>query len=272
MGYYSRLSKSFEGALRLPLTNTSRYVLIGDCHRGTGTQNDNFLKNKHIYYAALQYYYRNGFTYIEMGDGDDLWENRSFEQIFEAHKEVFELLSLFRRQNRLFMLYGNHDMIKKTHPEFFPDMTFYSSIILGNPPFDIYLTHGHQTDLFNSDFWKLSRFLVRYIWKPLEHLGISDPTSAAKNYKRKKLTEKRLNYWAENEKHILITGHTHRPVLYDTGSYYCNCGCCVHPYSITCIEIEQKNIRLVKWSVSTRADMMLGVRREVIEQTYYFLQ
>ena len=46
MGYYSRISKSFEGALRLPLTERSKYVLISDCHRGIGNSNDNFLKIK----------------------------------------------------------------------------------------------------------------------------------------------------------------------------------------------------------------------------------
>ena len=46
MSYYSRLSKSFEGALRLPLTERSKYVFISDCHRGVGNSNDNFLKNQ----------------------------------------------------------------------------------------------------------------------------------------------------------------------------------------------------------------------------------
>ena len=33
------------------------------------------------------------FTYIELGDGDELWENRSMKQIIEAHGDVFSLLS-----------------------------------------------------------------------------------------------------------------------------------------------------------------------------------
>ena len=69
MSYYSRLSKSFEGALRLPLTDRSKYILISDCHRGTGSSNDNFLKNQNLYFAALQHYYRMGYTYIELEIG-----------------------------------------------------------------------------------------------------------------------------------------------------------------------------------------------------------
>lgn len=290
MSYYSRLEKSFEGALRLPLSYRSKYVLISDCHRGCGTSNDNFLKNQNLYYAALSYYYRTGYTYIELGDGDELWENRNMKQIIEAHSDVFSLLSCFHRQKRLYMLYGNHDIVKKHHKSalkgygtypcscgnnphlenqpLFPDITFYSGIIL-EPDHSpdrtpVYLTHGHQADLLNSTLWPLSRFLVRYVWKPLERYGVLDPTSAAKNYTHKKKTEQRLHHFAEQEGHILITGHTHRPVLSETDPYYYNSGSCVHPYCITCLEIERMQIRLVKWLLATRPDMSLYVTREVL--------
>ncbi len=285
-----RLNKSFEGALRLPLNNRTRYVLISDCHRGAGTSNDNFLKNQNLYYAALQYYYRAGYTYIELGDGDELWENRRMEQIIETHENVFWLLSCFHAQNRLYMLYGNHDMIKKSsrytqkrcsaYPRYcgsnphlenqplFPGLQFYSGIILENTvssgAMDVYLTHGHQADLFNSTLWRLSRFLVRYFWKPLEHYGVLDPTSAAKNYTRKHKTEQRLQNYARRENLILITGHTHRPALSAEDPYYYNSGSCVHPRCITCLEIERMHIRLVKWTLATRPDMTLYVNREII--------
>lgn len=287
MSYYSRLSKSFEGALRLPLNNRSKYVLISDCHRGTGTTNDNFLKNQNLYYAALCHYYKQGYTYIELGDGDELWENRSMQQIIEAHDRVFGLLSLFRNQNRLYMLYGNHDMIKKDRrytekncctyhchscsssywekKPLLPDMVFLEGIILetSSPDSrDVYLTHGHQADLLNSTLWRINCFLVRYLWKPLEHYGVLDPTSAAKNYTRKRKAEERLHNWAKKEDHILITGHTHRPALSADDTYYYNSGSCVHPYCITCLEIERMRIGLVKWTLSSRADMSLYVSRE----------
>ena len=61
----------------------------------------------------MQHYYKMGYTYIELGDGDELWENRNMKQIIEVHSNIFLLLSRFYEKNRLFMLYGNHDMIKK---------------------------------------------------------------------------------------------------------------------------------------------------------------
>lgn len=282
MGYYSRITKAFQGAVRLPLSERSRYVLISDCHRGAGTSNDNFMKNQNLYFAALQHYYKLGYTYIELGDGDELWENIKMRQIKETHSNVFWLLSLFSNQNRLYMLYGNHDMVKKdpgfTAKNFssytcptgreelplFPGMPFHSGLILEMPGQgrDIYLTHGHQPDPLNSTFWRLSRLLVRHIWKPLERFGVLDPTSAAKNYKRKGKTEQRLHHWAVKENHILITGHTHRPTLAEEDPFYYNSGSCIHPRCITCLEIEGRQIRLVKWTLNTRPDMTLYVARE----------
>lgn len=299
MGYYNRISSAFNSAPVLPLCKNSKYVMISDCHRGIGTWGDNFLKNQHLYFAALQYYYKNGFTYIELGDGDELWENRKMEQIIEIHGNVFWLLSLFLREKRLYMIYGNHDMVKKKpsygkshcpsyyctttkcREELFKNVPFYEGIILkgcnyngfcdsncSSEPFlpTLYLTHGHQASLLNSTLWRLSRFMVRYIWAPLERFGVLDPTSAAKNNTVKNKTEKKLSYWAESQHRILMTGHTHRPMMGSTDSPYFNTGSCVHPRCITCIEIIGERIYLVKWTLSTRGDYSLYVSREVLEQ------
>lgn len=285
MGIDSRIDRAFTNAPVLPLTRHSRYILFSDCHRGTGTSNDNFLKNQHLYFAALQYYLEQGFTYIELGDGDELWENRSLDQIKSIHNDAFWILSKFYARNRLYMLYGNHDMVKK-YPRFachhcasypcstceeedlFPGITFYSGLILKNNSAgpDIYLTHGHQADFLNCVLWRLSRLLVRYIWKPLEHIGFLDPTSAAKNNTKKKKIERAGTEWAKKQGVVLITGHTHRPMLGDAASPYFNTGSCVHPRCITCIEINCCRLTLVKWALSTRPDRTLYVAREELAE------
>ena len=294
MSYQSRLQKALKGALRLPLNANSKYVLFSDCHRGAGTSNDNFLKNQTLYTAALKHYLDAGFTYIELGDGDELWENRDLKTIIDTHSEVFQLLSRFYAQNRLYLLFGNHDILKKnnsytkrcchTYPcccctnphlenqQLFPDLKHYEGIILeSNTAPNIFLTHGHQADLFNSTFWPLSRFLVRYLWNPLERFGIQDPTSAAKNYTRKRKTENRLHDFAKERNLILIAGHTHRPLLSKEDLCYCNSGSCVHPYNITCLEIEHMHISLVKWQLSTTADKSLYVARKVLVHPIPFI-
>lgn len=284
----SRFDRSFSHALTLPVDRHSRYVLFSDCHRGTGTSGDNFLKNQHLYFAALQHYLKEGFTYLELGDGDELWENRSFAQIKSIHNNSFWLLSQFYCRGRLHMLYGNHDMVKKyprfakcncsTYPcstcqeeELFPGMPFHEAIILqncGSGP-DIYLTHGHQASFLNSTLWRLSRFLVRYVWKPLELIGFLDPTSAAKNNTTKKRAERSASSWAKKRGVILITGHTHRPMMGDPGSPLFNTGSCVHPRCVTCIEISGFSLTLVKWTLLARPDRTLFVAREELTQSVY---
>lgn len=286
MSYTSRLTHAFQNAPVLPLDARSRYVLISDCHRGDGTWGDNFLKNQTLYFTALKHYYTQGFTYIELGDGDELWENRRTSQIIEIHNNVFWLLSLFHRQGRLYLLYGNHDMEKKKprysdrvcstffctdsqcRQPLFPGLTFYESVILEmcSRGERLYLTHGHQADPLNSTFWRFSRFLVRYFWRPLEHFGVLDPTSAAKNYTHKDRVEQRLSDYALKTGRILITGHTHRPRLDPDKPQYCNTGSCVHPRCITCLEIVGTEMTLVKWTYDTRKDNTLYVSREVLSR------
>lgn len=287
MSTESRLNHAFRNAIELPLNGCSKYVLISDCHRGCGTSSDNFLKNQHLFFAALKYYYQNQFTYIELGDGDELWENKSYENIIETHNNVFWMLKKFYNENRLHMIYGNHDIQKRKQnyvkkycdtyfcnetqqlQPLFSELTFPEAIRLqsmDNPENTLYLTHGHQASVLNSCLWFLARFLVRYLWQPLENFGVLDPTSAAKNNRIKTRTEKRLNRWATKHQHLLITGHTHRPVLTYSSPYYCNTGSCVHPRCITCIEIEHCTLTLVKWCTSARNDGTLYVAREVLSE------
>lgn len=260
MSYIKRLDHAFENAPILPVTPNTKYVFFSDCHRGIGNNNDNFFKNLNSYFAALQYYYQYGFCYIEVGDGDELWENKSLSQITEIHNDIFLQLCQFNREKRLYMLYGNHDMVKKYHEPPFDIFPIHEGIILTSdkPPMDLRVTHGHQADFFNSVLWKLARFLVSHVWTPLEYFGVSDPTSAAKNNTKKAKLEKRYLNYAKHSDSILLCGHTHKPTLGNIASPYCNCGSCVHPRCITCIELCGFTMHLVKWYASAEKSEHLG--------------
>lgn len=260
MSYIKRLNRAFDNAPILPITPNTQYVFFSDCHRGIGTNNDNFVKNANCYSAALQYYYQYGFCYIEVGDGDELWENYDLSQIMEIQNDVFLQLCHFHRANRLYMLYGNHDMVKKTGTPLFDNLPIYEGIILKSefPSINLHVTHGHQADFLNSVLWKLARFLVRFFWTPLEHFGVLDPTSAAKNNTKKAKLEKRYLNYAKDANCLLLTGHTHRPTLGNQSSPYFNCGSCVHPKCITCIELCGYNISLVKWYSSAEKSGHFG--------------
>lgn len=286
MSTRSRLSKLYREAERIEIHNHSKIVLMSDCHRGTGTNSDNFLKNSPLVFAALTFYHQRQFSYIELGDGDELWENRKPENIIQTHSNVFWLLSEFYCQGRYKMLYGNHDkkkqnrfFLKRHYEEYycdsedcsfklFPDIQVAEALVLKDcgSNREIMLAHGHQGDLVNDVFWRFSRFLVRFLWKRLELIGVLDPTSTAKNYKKKKKTERKLETWANKHGVMLIAGHTHRPVLPKPGkSLYLNDGSCVHPRCITALEIENGMITLVKWCTMTNQSRGLYVGREVLE-------
>lgn len=287
MNTYKRLSEVYENSEVIPYNYSSKFVIMSDCHRGSGDLADDFLKNQYIYFAALNEYYKKGFTYIELGDGDELWENKYMEQIIEVHSSTFELLSKFYQSNRMYMIYGNHDMqkndteflechykeyyctIRKKNFSLFNFIKTHEGLILENEDNNkqrIFLVHGHQGDLINDRLWKLGRFLVRYIWRQLEKLGFNDPTSAAKNYKKKNRVEEKLMTWSKENNIMLITGHTHRPSFANLDEVmYFNSGSCIHPTAITSIEIENGCISLVKWSVMIRDDSSMYVGKEVLK-------
>ena len=261
-----KLDKIFNKSKRMNINKNSKLFIMSDCHRGIGNALDNFLNNKKIFESALRYYYNNGFTYIELGDGDEMWEVKDYKKIIQQYIDSFKLLKKFNDANRLFMIYGNHDIAKKSFSimkkyfytyyneltnkdeELLYNLIAYESLILNYNNLDIFLIHGHQVDFLNSNLWKLSRFLVRYVWRFLEYGGINDPTSAAKNNKVKNSVERKLQKWCNKNNKILIAGHTHKAVFpLSNNELYFNDGSCIHPDGITCIEIINGSIKLVKW-------------------------
>lgn len=285
MNTFKRVSQVFNSSEVLQFDDSSRLVLMSDCHRGDGSWSDDFARNQNVYSAALNHYFKEKYTYIEIGDGDELWKYKRPSDIIQLHSNVFWLLSEFYKQGRLHLIFGNHDvvkkdkkLVKKTFYEYynekekkyislFPGVKFHEGLILKHRITEdkILLIHGHQGDCINDKMWKLGRFLVRYLWRPLASIGVNDPTSAAKNYDKKDDVEKKLTEWVKKEKHMLIAGHTHRPMFPKAGEIpYFNDGSCVHPRCITAIEIYEGNIMLVKWNVQTREDGTLFIGKEVL--------
>ena len=278
MNPVKKIQLTYNRAYRLNIDDDSKLVLMSDCHRGAGNWGDNFLKNEYHVYSALTQYYRSNYTYIELGDGDELWENNKMAVIIEAHKDTFLLLSKFYESGRFLMIYGNHDrekgksdFINHQLNQFYDDkmgeminlfdgMRVHEGIVLSyrkgsKKPIEILLLHGHQVDCLNDRLWRFTRLLVSYFWKPMELFGANDPTRAAKNYKKRRLVEKRLTQWVKASHKALIAGHTHRPVFPGKKeAAYFNDGSCVHPMSITAIEISEGMVKLVKWSQKTFSD------------------
>jgi len=284
-----QLKKALLKAKRLPFNNKSKFILMSDCHRGQGNTADDFLRNQSLFFGALDYYYNNGFTYIELGDGDELWANRQIAPIVQTHDDAYWQMSRFYDDGRFYMIYGNHDAVKKRKKykvkgcdgfycdvrdakkeklRIFPCLKIEESIVLDSTELQrkILLVHGHQGSFLNDRCWMLARFLVRYFWRPLEMVGFRAPTGAARSHAKKEILEKQMARFAETESIMLVAGHTHRPVFPKPGeSLYFNDGSCVHPRCITGIEIENNQISLVKWAVRVGLGEALYVKRSVLE-------
>lgn len=287
MSSQKRITRAYNTARRISFDDSSKFIIFSDCHRGDSSFADDFANNRNIYFHALKHYYNEGYTYCELGDGDELWENTDFRSILEAHKNVFELLQLFFSEGRLYRLIGNHDMAyrnqkyveKHLHYFFnkisgkdeplFPGIQFSEGLVLEHASTgqEIFMVHGHQADWMNYHGWKINRFMVRALWRQLQVFGISDPTSPAKNYRELIKVERRCKRWIiDNNNLVTITGHTHRPRFpepYEIPLF--NDGSCVHPRSITGIELEGGSISLIKWHITTTEDGTLKVNRKLLE-------
>lgn len=289
--YYKRdfIDRLFDIAEVVEFDKSSKLVFISDCHRGDGGNADSLRQNKNIYKAALGFYLRNEYTLIELGDGDELWKNKDCLEIAYNYKDIFKIFNRFYEENRLYMVIGNHDIIKK-NPDFikkqekafaqvrenfgreflnlYKKIKFHEAIRLRYTPFNknILAFHGHQCDFMNCQLWKYSRFLVRYIWRAMEGIGgFKEPISPSSNYNKGSIIDRNLEKIARSKKTMFICGHTHNDTFPKPGKgLYFNDGCCVFPSTITCIEIVDGKISLVKWSIEVDKCNSLFISKEIV--------
>jgi len=287
----SALTKAFARNEKvLSLNQETKLVIFSDLHRGVGDWADDFMHNSLVFTSALDHYFQADFTYLELGDGDEFYENRRLVDIVQAHGNVFQYLNEFHKEGRLIYIWGNHNKQFKNNkwldrelkrarllmPDLFLDLEVYETVLLGDK---IFLVHGHQGDLMNDLFAFFSRFLVRVFWRPLQTgLGFKDPTSPAKNVRKRNKVENLILEWAREHRLVTIAGHTHRPMFAsltkqqrnvgeESEPYYFNSGSGVHPRCVTCLEIQNMHIALVKWHTIADSDDegRLRVQREVLE-------
>ncbi len=280
-----KLLSAYENAYKLSFDENSKFIFFSDVHRGDNSLADEFAHNQNIYYHAMDSYYKNGFTYIEVGDGDELWEQTKFHVIRYAHSPVFMLLKKFYDDNRFIMLYGNHNMtfknpnqVKKNLYEFYDEyeddtnilfqgIKVHEAVVLENAkiPLEIFVVHGHQGDFINDQIWPVMRTLNRYFWRYFHTVGFQNPASPAKNAHKRHKIEKNYSKFIAAYGKVLIVGHTHRPKFPKPGELpYFNTGCCIHPRNITGIEIVDNQISLIEWRTIPDSDGNLRIIRRVV--------
>lgn len=250
---HKQLTRVFATAPEIPFDDRSHLIFFSDCHRGDRSAVDGFAKNATLFLDVLQHYYCQGFTYIEVGDGDELWENRSFQTVRAAYEAIFNLFHRFNEGGRLHLLLGNHDITGfRQHWTRKDGLLVGEGLVLKHAPSRrrIFTVHGHQADFTSYRLYFVGRLMVRRIWRRLQMLGLFRDQYAG-SWKR---IEGRLRTWAKAHQQILICGHTHHPASAATGeSPYFNTGSCLKPGELTGLEIVDGAIQAVRWTRAQRA-------------------
>lgn len=280
-----RLTEAYTSARVELFDGNSRYVFFSDAHRGDNSLSDEFARNQNTFLSALDYYYEEDFVAVETGDGEELWEHSKFKHIRYAHSEVYDALKKFHDDNRLILLYGNHNMYLKDpvyleknfyhfydeyseeYCELFEGLTAHEALVLKHKETgqEILALHGHQGDFMNDQIWRFSMLALRYFWRFMHMIGFRNPASPAKNVHKMHKIERNYNKWIYKHRMMLICGHTHRSKFPKHGELpYFNSGCGVHTKGITCIEIVDNEVMLVEWKIRTDREGLLRVERQVV--------
>lgn len=259
-----------------------KFIIFSDQHKGNRDYADDFANNEINYIQALRYYQQQNFSFINLGDSEELWKYTA-EEVLPANEKAFAAEGAFQ-PNQYYKTFGNHDIIWKNKWDaerllkkyFSVPIPVYEGIILkttiGKETLSIFCTHGHQGDKM-SDNNAFSTWVVAHLWTPVQrYLRININTPSKDDTLRNK-HNKLMYEWSSNHKNLLlITGHTHHPVFasgkysnhssnkIDTGitahlkpSYFNSGCCCYSDGDITGIEIEGGHIRLIKWHAANNS-------------------
>ena len=225
---YEALDRAFESLPTEDILNcnidSARIIIFSDHHRGKRDGADDFQTCEDTYCTALKYYFENDYTLIILGDAEDLWECRH-GPVLRKYEETLKLEAKFYLNNdkQYFRIYGNHDdyweetgfiNINGTKIPVKEKMLIRFQDDNSNSIGDIFLVHGHQ----GYRFKKLSKFVVRYLWRPIQRITRIPSTTPAKDSTLRGELNLALHNWAfnknkEQKKLLLIAGHTHHPVF-----------------------------------------------------------
>jgi predicted phosphodiesterase len=217
--------QSGKKGFTIPFDVTSHsFIIFSDQHKGAKNGADDFMLAEGNYLAALDYYDKNTFHLIALGDCEELWEN-TLLQVKKHNKASFEAESKFVNRAAFTKIFGNHDLdweidpLAPTHLKeiYGVSLTALEAINLqttvSGKTLTIFCTHGHQGDLQSDGNW-LSKFFVSKIWAPLQAYLRINPNTPAYDQSLKTLHNNIMYEWSAMQKDlILITGHTHQPVF-----------------------------------------------------------
>jgi predicted phosphodiesterase len=201
-----------------------KFIILSDHHKGGRDLADDFRLSEENYLAALDYYYKNGYTLINIGDCEELWENTP-NTVLEKNRLALLEEAKFLQSGRYYRTFGNHDLEWKylvpqtlfLRPIFGPKFKIYEGLVLqttyNNATYSILLTHGHQGDK-KSDGNPLSTWIVAAIWTPIQRFLEISINTIADSFELVDEHNIYMYQWSATKRNLLfISGHTHKPVF-----------------------------------------------------------
>lgn len=262
------LSAMLSGAERIRLQPNSRILIISDLHLGDGSSRDDSLGNAALLLSALRdYYLPMGYLLVMNGDVEEL-QKFSLEAIKEAHADLYGVFRDFAAKNHLWKIVGNHDreLLAMKRSEF----PLHEALRLDHQAGTLLCYHGHQSSEYYVRFQAVSKFLVRWLGRPL---GVKNRDRPMTSKRRRKV--ERQSYYASRELGIAsVIGHTHRPLFESLSKYdqlrfrletlidrYAAC-----PEADTALRLEEE-IRLLAREVRSMARRKLRARAASLYDT-----
>ncbi|MXV49821.1 metallophosphoesterase [Pedobacter sp. HMF7647] len=222
--YHSIINKPGGKGFVVNFSAEDKFIIFSDHHKGAKDGADDFKCSEHNFLSALDFYNKNGFTYVCLGDSEELWEN-TLLQVSRHNKKSFEAEKQFLERGAFIKIFGNHDLYWGNDPLAPVSL----NLIYGQPvkiseglilqteingsKLEIFLTHGHQGDSQSDGNW-FSKWFVSTVWAPFQSYLRINPNTPANNNQLKTLHNRFMYEWSARYKNlVLITGHTHQPVF-----------------------------------------------------------
>jgi len=201
-----------------------RFIIFSDQHKGARDYADDFAIAENNYLAALDHYYTNGYTFINLGDCEELWENTP-DLVMKSNKRALQSEVRFLKENRYYRIFGNHDLEWKypfqqmlyLKPVFGDDLKIYEAVELttsyNGKTYALFLAHGHQGDK-RSDGNPFSTWIVAAIWTPIQRFLNININTTSDSFALVDAHNIIMYDWSATQKDLLfISGHTHKPVF-----------------------------------------------------------
>jgi predicted phosphodiesterase len=162
---------------------------------------------------------------VVLGDAEELWENRA-ERVVEEYPDELALERRFHEAGRYVRVWGNHDIdwksprhVRRLRDVLGDDLEVHEAVRIELDGGILFLAHGHQGTPDSELFAGFSRPVVRAFGWAQRRFKRPWNTPAS-DLKLRNRHDRAMFAWAKArpraEGLVLIAGHTHRPVFWDS--------------------------------------------------------